>query len=142
MELLIVIVLITIVASIALPRFAAYLRYLTGRTTTSRVVADLTMARTQAVREGATVSFRVQSASRYQVTVDDAAGTPARTIKTVDVEGPQRARVTLAPVGVRVAFDSRGMLRGDQESAVRVSTGNRVDSVSVSMVGRVYRAGN
>jgi prepilin-type N-terminal cleavage/methylation domain-containing protein len=137
-ELMIIVVIIGIVLAFALPRFAGYLRYLTTRSTTSLVVADLSLARTQAAREGAPVSFRVVSSSRYQVTVDDAAGNPVRTIKTVDVQGPQKSAVTLAPTGSRVGFDSRGMRRTNIETIV-VQRGSQTDSISISIVGRVYR---
>jgi prepilin-type N-terminal cleavage/methylation domain-containing protein len=139
-ELVVVVAIVGLVAAFALPRFGSYLRYLTSRTVTSRVVTDLAMARTQAVREGSTVSFRIVEASRYRITVDDLAGTAVRTVKTVNVEGPQSQAVRLEPIGARIAFDSRGMLRDNQGAVVRVRDGSRVDSVTVSVVGRVYRA--
>jgi prepilin-type N-terminal cleavage/methylation domain-containing protein len=144
-EVLIVLVIAGLVLAMAGPKLTGYLRSLTARSTTVQVSSDLALARTQAVREGRTVSFRVVSASRYQVTVDDAAGNPVQTVKTVDVSGPQHSSVLLSPVGGRVAFDSRGMLRNDNNNtaaAVVVSRGTQVDSITISAVGRVYRARN
>lgn len=141
-ELLVTILIAGLIAAFAVPRFVDFVRYLMARSDTSQVVADLTLARTQAVREGQTASFRVVSSTRYTVTVD---GGDARTIKTVDLTGRNR-NVTLAATGAstaadagRVAFDSRGMQRTGTANVVVVSNGTRRDTVSITGVGRVYR---
>lgn len=136
-ELLIVIVIAGIVATMAAPRLSNFLRHLSARSATSTVVADLTLARTQAVREGRTVSLRVTSATAYQVTVDNGAN-PIRTIKTVDVARTQK-KVTLTPSPTVISFDPRGMLRAGSASELRVARGTQTDTVSISAVGRVYR---
>ncbi len=136
-ELLIVLAIAGLILAMGIPRFTAYFRSLTARSTTAQVVADLSLARTRAAREGATVSFRV-SPSSYQITVDDVNGVAVRTIKTVNVQGPQRSAVTLSPTG-RIAFNSRGM-RTTPGGLVVVQNGLRPDSLNVSLVGRVYRA--
>lgn len=141
-EVLIVLVIAGLVLAMAGPKLTGYLRSLTARSTTVQVASDLTLARTQAVREGRTASFRVVSASQYQVTLDDAVGNPTWTVKTVDVSGPQHSSVLLSPVGGRVAFDSRGMRRTGGPSAVVVTRESQVDSITISAVGRVYRARN
>lgn len=143
-EILIVLVIAGLVLALAGPKFSSYLRSLTARSTTVQVATDLALARTQAVREGQPVSFRVVSASQYQVRVEDAVGNPVRIVKTVDVSGPQQSTVLLSPVGGRVAFDSRGMYRNATStmSAVVVSRGAEVDSITISAVGRVYRDRN
>ncbi|WP_420126948.1 GspH/FimT family pseudopilin [Longimicrobium sp.] len=139
-ELLIVLIVAAIISSMALPRFFSFIRHLNARSATSRVVADLTMARTQAVREGRSVSLRMTGASTYQITVDNGAAV-LRTIKTVDVRGGQRD-VSLAPTAARVIFDSRGMLTAASAQQLRVVRLGKVDTVSISAVGRVYRGGN
>jgi type II secretion system protein H len=139
-ELLVVLILAAIISSMVVPRFFSYFRHLSARSAVSQVVADLTMARTQAVREGRTVSLRVTGASTYRVTLDNGA-TILRTLKTVDVKGGQRA-VTLSPGTARVIFNSRGMLVTGSTTQLLVSRTGKADTVSVSAVGRVYRGGN
>ncbi|HEX6367991.1 MAG TPA: GspH/FimT family pseudopilin [Longimicrobium sp.] len=139
-ELLTVIVIAGIIASIAVPRMSNFIRHLSSRSAMSQVVSDLTLARTQAVREGRTVSFRVITAGSYQVTLDQGAN-PIRTIKTVDISGSQK-NVSLSPTGTSISFDPRGMLRPGSAAQLVVTRGGLTDSVSVSAVGRVYRGGN
>lgn len=139
-ELLIVIVIMGIVASIAVPRLSGMIRNLSARSAVSKVVSDLTLARTQAVREGRTVSLRVVSAGSYRVTLDNGA-TPIRTIKTVDVSGTQK-NISLEPTNTVISFDPRGMLRPGSGDRLVVKRGTSTDSVSISAVGRVYRGSN
>jgi type II secretion system protein H len=137
-ELLIVLIVAAIITSMALPKMFSFIRHLNARSATSQVVADLTMARTQAVREGRSVSLRMTGASTYQVTVDNDVPT---TIKTVDIRGGQRD-VSIAPADARVTFDSRGMLSAASANQLRVTRTGKADTVSISAVGRVYRGGN
>lgn len=139
-ELVIVIVIMGIMATIAVPRLSTFLRQLSARSAVSKVVSDLTLARTQAVREGRTVSFTVTGTGTYQVTVDQGAN-PARVIKTVNVSGTQK-NVSLTPNPTTIAFDPRGMLRPGSGDQLVVKRGTTTDIVSVSAVGRVYRGAN
>lgn len=137
-ELLVVIVIAGIVATIAVPKLSNVVRHLSARSAVSTVVSDLMLARTQAVREGRTVSLRVTGTAAYQVTVDVGAN-PVRTLKTVNVAGTQQS-VTLGPTGTTVSFDPRGMLRAGSGSELRIMRGTQTDTISISAVGRVYRA--
>lgn len=139
-ELLIVLVIAAVISTIAMPRFVGFVRELSGRSAASQVVADLTMARTQAVREGRSVSLRITGAGTYRVTVDNG-NTVLRTVKTVDVRGGQR-NVSILPLTARVIFDSRGMLMSASTTQLLVSRTGKTDTVSISAVGRVYRGGN
>jgi type II secretion system protein H len=136
-ELLIVLILAALISSMVVPRFFTYVRHLSARSAVSQVVTDLALARTQAVREGRTVSLRVSGASTYKVTLDNGA-TILKTIKTVDVKGGQR-NVTISPTTARVIFDSRGMLVTGSSTQLLVVRTGKTDTVSVSAVGRVYR---
>lgn len=129
-----------IITSMALPRFFSFIRHLNARSAVSQVVADLTMARTQAVREGSGASLRMTGPTTYSVTVDNGAAVVS-TIKTVNLRGSQRD-VALSPLTARVAFDSRGMLSPGSSQQLLVSRTGKVDTVSISAVGRVYRGGN
>jgi type II secretion system protein H len=135
-ELMAVIVIAGIIATIAVPRLSSYIRHLSARSAASTVVSDLMLARTQAVREGQTVSLRVTNAAEYQLTVD---ANPVRTLKTVNVAGTQRS-VTLGPNGTTISFDPRGMLRAGSGSELRITRGTQTDTISITGVGRVYRA--
>ena len=137
-ELMAVIVIAGVIATIAVPRLSGYIRHLSARSAGSTVVSDLMLARTQAVREGRTVSLRVINAAEYRVTVDVGAS-PVRTLKSVNVAGTQRS-VTLGPNGTTISFDPRGMLRAGSGSELRITRGTQTDTISISAVGRVYRA--
>jgi type IV fimbrial biogenesis protein FimT len=142
-ELLIVIVLAGIIASMAVPRLSSFVRHLSARSAVSKVVSDLALARTQAVREGRTVSLRVTSTRTYLVAMEPGV-TPGRIFKTVDISGTQK-NVTLAALGPappNVSFDPRGMLRAGSATQLVVTRGARSDTVTISAVGRVYRGGN
>jgi type IV fimbrial biogenesis protein FimT len=136
-ELLIIVIIAGIILAIAGPRFVRYISYLSARTATSQVVADLSLARTQAVREGVTTSFILDSSTQYRIAVS---GTPERTIKTVNLRRDHPGVLITGPAAV--AFDSRGMARdlGDGgETALTIARGSTVDVVRVSTVGRVIR---
>lgn len=139
-ELLIVIVIAGIIATIAVPRLSAMIRNLSARSAVSKVVSDLTLARTQAVREGRTVSLTVTGAGTYRVTVDQGEQ-PDNVLKTVNVSGTQK-NVSLAPNPTTISFDPRGMLRPGSGDRLVVTRGTITDTVSVSAVGRVYRGAN
>ena len=136
-ELLIVLIIAAIISSMALPKFFSFVRHLSARSAVSQVVTDLTMARTQAVREGRTVSLRMVNSYTYRVTVDNGAAVVS-TLKTVNVRGGQRD-VTITPANARVIFDSRGMLAPGSATQLTVTRTGKQDIVSISGVGRVYR---
>jgi prepilin-type N-terminal cleavage/methylation domain-containing protein len=138
-ELLIVLIVAAVISSMALPKFFSFVRHLSARSAVSQVVADLTMARTQAVREGRSVSLRVTGTGTYQLTLD-VAPTPT-VLKTVKVGGGQRD-VSLYPPATRIGFDSRGMLLAGTSNQLLVTRTGKVDTLSISAVGRVYRGGN
>jgi type II secretion system protein H len=139
-ELLTVIVIAGIIASIAVPRLSTFVRQLSARSAVSKLVSDLTLARTQAVREGRTVSLTVTGTGTYTVTVDQGAD-PDKVLKSVDVAGTQK-NVSLTPNPTTISFDPRGMLRPGSGDRLVVTRGTITDIVSVSAVGRVYRGEN
>ena len=135
-ELAIVVVIVGLTLAIVGPKFVNYIRYLGARSGVSQVVADLSLARTLAVRESQTVSLTVLDSRRYSVAVE--AG-DARTIKTTDIGGSQGSVSFASPAATRVAFDSRGMLRTGSANQIIVTHGGMADTVSITGVGRVYR---
>lgn len=135
-ELAVVVVIAGLLLAMVGPRFVNYIRYLGARSGVSQVVADLSLARTLAVREGQRVSLTVLDSRRYRVAVE--AGN-ARTIKTTDIGGSQGTVSFASPTGTRVAFDSRGMRLTGSATQVIVTHGGMEDTVSITGVGRVYR---
>lgn len=135
-ELLAVIVIAGIMATIAVPRLSGAIRHLSARSAVSRVVSDLTLARTQAVREGRTVSLRLTGASTYRLTLDQGVNV-VRTLKTVDIAGTQK-NVTIGPTNSVVSFNPRGMV-STGGTQLLVTRGTQTDTLSISAVGRVYR---
>jgi Tfp pilus assembly protein FimT len=136
-ELLLVLSIIGIGVAIGYPKGTAFIRSLTARSATSQVVSDLALARTTAVREGRSASFRVATSSAYTVTMDADDGTSLRTVKSVTLDGAERG-VSLGTVGTRITFDSRGLRKNTTGSVIVTRTGG-ADTVSVTIVGRVYR---
>jgi prepilin-type N-terminal cleavage/methylation domain-containing protein len=135
-ELMLVVVIIGIMAAMAGPRLFRWIQVAGQRGATNQVVADLQYARVQAVRQGQTVSLRIDSDKAYRVTVDDANGNVVRTLKTMDLSLSYRDAV-LDPGTGRIAFDSRGMLR-TVLNGITVIRGNTRRTVNVSTVGRIY----
>ena len=135
-ELMLVVVLIGIMAAMAGPRLFRWIQVATQRGAANQVAADLQYARVQAVRQGRTVSLRIDTDKRYRVTVDNTDGTALRTLKTMDLSLSYRDAV-LDPTAGRIGFDSRGMRRTDLEG-ITVVRGNVRRTLNVSPVGRIY----
>jgi prepilin-type N-terminal cleavage/methylation domain-containing protein len=137
-EVLLVVVILGIAAAMAGPRLLRWAQVVGQKGAANQLAADLSLARVQAVRQGQTVSLRIQSATQYIVTVDDANGAAVRTLKTMNLAQSYR-NATLDPVDGRVAFDSRGMLRPASLASVTVAKGDVRRTLTVSTVGRIYR---
>lgn len=139
-EMLLVLVIAGIMAALAGPSFVTWIRTITSRGAADQLATDLALARVQAVRNGQTASIRITDADTYVVTMDAADGSVARTLKTVHVADGQPG-TTLAPAAGRVAFDSRGLLRGGLSTtqAITVSRGSVSRTVEISVVGRILR---
>ena len=135
-ELLAVVVIMGIMAAMAGPRLFRWIQIAGQRGAANQVIADLQYARVQAVRQGQTVSLRIENATRYSITVDDANGNVVRTVKTMNMAQNYRD-AALDPATGRIGFDSRGMLRTPL-NGVTVARGNVRRKVNVSTVGRIY----
>ena len=107
---LVVVVIVGLMAAMAGPRMMRWVQTIGQRGATNQLAGDLAYARIQAVRQGATVSVRIDDADTYRVTVDDANGNVVRTLRTVNLANFSRG-ASLSPTTGRIAFDSRGVLR-------------------------------
>lgn len=137
-ELLTVLMVIALVASIAGPSMAAYLRRHQTQAALDRVVGDLAYARVLAVRTGSRVVFRLASASSYLVEVQS---TPVKTAKSVSLAKDfPGVTVTLSSPLTQLEFDSRGLLVNTTNGSIVATRGTAVDSVVLLASGRAYRA--
>jgi prepilin-type N-terminal cleavage/methylation domain-containing protein len=138
LELLAVLAIIAVGSALAGPKMFRWAHTAGQRGAANLVVADLALARIQAVRQGQTVSLRVTSGTTYNITVDDTNGNEVRRIKTVDLAKLYK-QTSLDRTG-RIAFDSRGMLRTSSTiTGVTIIRGGVQREVTVTSVGRIVR---
>lgn len=136
MELLVVLVLVGVLASMAGPAMSEYIGRQKTRGALDQVAADLAYARIAAVRSGrrAVVTFVGPSDYRVEV-VGDTIGA-ARTVRL----GGDYAGVVITPPGATLEFNSRGLLVSAlPEQYLVVSLGSTRDSLILTPAGRVYR---
>lgn len=140
-ELLVVVLLIGIAASIMAPSFNRAMRSYRLDAAEARVSADVALARMTAVRRGRPASLVVVSPTQYRVVVER---TPVQILKTVFVN-QEYPGFTLTANRDTIKFDSRGLVSGGQEAVITINgpaSGPRIGAsgkVTVSPVGRVYR---
>jgi prepilin-type N-terminal cleavage/methylation domain-containing protein len=137
-EILIVLVTLSIVLAAAQPSLAGFTQRNQTRRALDRLVADLSAARLQAVRDGRRMALSVGSDGSYTIDTLSTGGSwaPVRTVSL----GNEFPGLTLTPVNRRFEFNSRGLLVGGAENAVIAARrGTSADSMFVSPAGRVYR---
>jgi len=137
-ELVTVLVLITVIVSLAAPSMGAYMGRFRTQRALDRVVGDLAYARILAVRSGARVVFQLQGGSSYTVQVQS---TPPRTAQSVSIAKDfPGVVVTSSVANSRFEFDSRGLLVNVGAGTIVATRGAVVDSLVLTAAGRVYRA--
>lgn len=137
-ELIVVLVVVGLVASLAVPSVREEVNRIRVRGALNRVVGQLHRARMTAVESGAPTRVVLQSAN----------GGCVERIRIVTVPGGEErsieADVLLPGLCMRhtgdsiLNFDSRGMLKPPARS-IRVSYGGAADSVVLSIAGRIRR---
>jgi len=135
-EILIVLVIIGIALAMAVPKVEQALHQSAIRGALNRVASDITLTRLRAVRTSRRAMLLVNASGNGYTVVVDPAGTPT-TFKTVSFTSDYKD-LTLSPANDSIVFDSRGMLVGGS-GTIRATRQGRIDSVTVSGVGRVYR---
>ena len=148
-ELLVVLVLFSVLAALAWPSMGAWLSRERVSAALNQFAADVHYARMLAVQSGRTAVIRFEAtpvcpdppgpptiAGAYVLVVKGDTERPAR--RTVLAEGGRT--LCLESNGAdSVAFNSRGLLHGVLNRTVRIRHRDVRDSVTVSVVGRVYR---
>ena len=137
-ELLSVLTLVGIVASFAAPAMTAQVDRLRVRTSLDLLTSRIAQARMLAVREAIRVHLRFEPADgcARAVVLSLAAG-PA-TLDSVPLPDTHRSVCLRANAAQPLVIDSRGMLVGSPRK-IYGQAGEQVDSISVSIAGRVYR---
>jgi prepilin-type N-terminal cleavage/methylation domain-containing protein len=143
-ELLTVLVLVTVLASIAAPSMDAYVDRTRTQRALDQLVGDVAYARLLAVQEGRSTAVRLEANGTYRIERLDAGGSWVA-IRTVDLAGLYRGvGFDLEGGTAAIEFSSRGLISnfGDSgaESFLKVSRASSRDSVFVSPAGRTYRA--
>jgi len=141
-EVIVALVILAIVASTAIPSFAATLGMVRGRSAAAQVTSDVAYTRMLAIRSGQGASLVFTGAASYAILEGSGGGAVARKFVDLSVDHPglQVVRVT---AGTSVVFDSRGMaVAGSGKLAIRpasASAGEPADTIRISPVGMVRR---
>jgi len=130
-----------IALSIAVPRLDALLRREQVRAATNHLAGDLEFARMSAVRSGQGAVLRLVPDSRcprrggagYRVAIRGS----AEHLRESPVH--DGVPVCYEVNADSIAFDSRGLLAPFNNRTVRAVRGDARDSLTVSVVGRIYR---
>lgn len=137
-ELLTVLVILGIGASIATPAIAAYVDQARSQSALDRLVADVSYARMMAVEDGRKSAIRVQADGTYTLETFTSSGSwaPIRTVRLAD----DYPGIVLSGTVSALEFSSRGLVENlAGEAYIKVSVNGARDSVFVSPAGRAYR---
>ena len=137
-ELLSVLTLVGIVASFAAPAMTAQVDRLRVRTALDLLTSRIAQARMLAVRDAIRVHLRFEPADGCAgaVVLSRAAG--HATLDSFPLPATRRSVCLRANVEQPLVIDPRGMLVGSPRK-IYGRAGEQVDSISVSIAGRVYR---
>jgi len=144
-ELMVVIVVLAIVASIGVPRFNYIQQGSKVRGARDQVGAYLATARATAIRQGRESRFRLSVDTMF-VERRQADGTWANINSPVPLDELFRVRVETQPTLTEVRFNARGLMvepSAGQRQIIRVrhiSDAARVDSVCVTALGVAQRS--
>ena len=134
-EILIVIVMISVLALVAIPRFSSGNAKRNQESARMRVAAALATARAAAIQKGQQVTFQLKS---NRVTVDAGASDTLMARIPLDT----LYKVTVSPTTtITIVFNSRGFttMTGSQQKIFLQRSGLADDSVVVTKTGMVWR---
>ena len=133
-EILAALTILGILLAIAAPRFSGMLNTNRVEQVINTLTADISFARIRAIRENQETVVRIDG-PRYVVFVNTRSGAAADTVKKVRLSDNYQG-VTLTPATIR--FNSRGM--SDQSTTITATHGTNTRRLSITGLGRVYRA--
>jgi len=140
-ELLCVLVLVLVLASLAAPSFRDLTTRVRTRSALDRITADVAYTRMLAIRSGtrATLRFTRRSPECYAPTYALVVmTTPARTAKQTVLDVSADTCIDLGTVD-SIAFNSRGLPVTVNNRRVSLRRGAIADSLTISSLGRVFR---
>ena len=136
-EMLIVLVILAILASMAVPRIEAWVQVNAVQGALNGLATDLNVARIRAIRTSRRVRVIVNgTGTAYTVLVDTSAAS-SLTYKSVNLATDYKG-LELTPHDATISFDSRGLMSGTT-SMLRASKNGRSATLTISGVGRIYR---
>ena len=135
-EILIVMVIMAILGSLALPRISGMVQVSALQGALNRVATDLNVARMRAVRTARRVTVTVAPNGKSYTVVVDPNGTPT-TFKSVNL-ATDYPKLDLTPHSATISFDSRGMVTSGDATLTATKNG-RSATLTISGVGRIYR---
>lgn len=140
-EILCVLVLAMVLTSLAAPSFRVVVARVRAHAALDRIAGDIAYTRMLAVREGAhaTLRFTRESSGCHSRTYSVVVQTvPERVAKQTELElGPETC-LALGTVD-SISFNSRGLPATVNNRKVYVRRGTLADSMTVSVLGRVFR---
>jgi type II secretion system protein H len=138
-EIMIVLVLVAVMASMAVPSMSAFVERTKSRRALDRLVTDVSLARQLAVMRGAPVAIVLQANATYRVDTLSTADSwvAARTVQLAE----EYPGVAIVGSVNRIEFNSRGLLTAAADTGfITIEINGARDSAFVSGAGRVYRA--
>lgn len=135
-ELLLVLVLMAVLAGLGQPSFMEYVGRQKTRSALDRIVADIALARSVAVRSGTRTELLFTSATDYQVLRGSAGLVVKKVSLARDYQGVQVAAPT---ADGRLAFNPRGLVLNLGNGLVIATLGSSADTVQITPTGRAYR---
>lgn len=137
-ELIVVLMLMAILTSLAVPAMGSYTTRHKTRRALDRLTGDIAMARMLAVRSGNRAVVQVNAPDSYLIWVE---GTPTDTVRRVSLTGDYPGVALQAPTADgRLVFNSRGLLLTPGTGVLTARLGGATDTLRITAAGRIYRA--
>jgi Tfp pilus assembly protein FimT len=142
-ELLTIVALIGILASLAVPRMSLYLAQNRARRALDRISSDLSYARITAVQRSQRTFVTIQPDGDYTLDTLAVNGVDKVPFKRVDLSQDVPGLTVVAGSVVEYEFSSRGLVKYGSDTAdgeLTVTVGEARESFFVSPSGRIFRA--
>ena len=135
-ELLIVIVVLGVMATVGIPRVRGALLKQNVRSARVAAVSQVVKARSVAVQRGCRGVVHLRDTGAIWVTACQTTGAGVDTLGSVD-NLRDRYGVTLSSTRDSVQFDPRGLSVGNQSASIVVANAVATETISINAIGRV-----